>query len=1157
MNIVPTIINGRYAILPNARNGRFADIYRASDLQCDAKVVAIKLFRNGMPDDALIRESFERESQRLIELRHENIVSMFDYGIETETARPYLALEWAGDPIELWWKQNRPGRVAWDDFYSEIGKPLLNALAFAHSRETVHRELKPADILRGKNGEIRLADFGVAKFPEFFDAELDIDSFLKDKEPFAPVDGYEPSFSYATDIFGFGAIALYFMGGLNIRTWDQLYKALQLSTAPKEIRDILEECLAHVAAERPLNALVLQSRLRNADVPVDRPAQKSHCYFNLTNKAFENLRLVYGSSLSLAEVGKCIETDFSEVFAIERATERDAGGPVTIIPHHKYMFYGETLSLIVAADVETKSKLLIIGGRREASFDRLEQLRAKSYQAPLHLRIGEWANHTQGEEFIKYLEEALDDQANKFLEEKLKNAAEEFFWTWKGVLDLRLDHCRNGRFYDYNGYEIDGDRVVFQVEGNPDGTEIEEIWKIADSKISGLVESVGENSLAMVMLGEEPENLRKSGRLHIDASATEKQLRKQQQALDAIRYPKSENTERLRNVILHPADSRTDPHLMLAPEWFNSQIDDNKKDTIVKALAAKDFFVVEGPPGTGKTTFIAELILQHLRQWPDKRILVTSQTHIAVDNAIERVAQIHPDLKIVRIGYIETKVSENAHAYLLQKRVQEWSERVREQAADFLKIQAKSEGIDITKIQVGLDISVLLANQKQLADTKAYEDEASVYIADLELKLSAVDKTGVAVIQGEKADMMRTELQLLETELEEIRKSRQERSKTLRDKKEQFKKSHHEWAELADASPDELMTWQKEMIGDTDKEDKFRRLFELSSEWIQRFFLKEDCQEAILADSDVVAGTCIGVESSLSDEDLFGLCILDEASKATMTEALVPLRRSEKWILVGDRLQLSPFVEAAFQARKNFSDTDIKEEIFRQTLLDRLLENNLPQACNSILTRQHRMLAPIGDLVSSVFYENRLESVRNERELDLSIALSHSVMWFTTSRVDNRREHQSGTSLINALETQWIAKLLERIDFLCGTTKKIRKTPEVAVLTGYAAQRNHISARVDTLGLKNLHIECHTVDAYQGREADIVIFSVTSSHSSGRPGFLSDKRRINVALSRAREYLLIVGDGDFCANLASAPSLGQVFTYIEEHSDTCSIQEVE
>ena len=249
----PKIVNDRYALVGKPADGRFAEIFKATDLQNDAKIVAIKLFRKGMPDDAVIREAFERESQRLIDLRNENIVSMLDYGIDSASGRPFLAMEWAGEPVVNWWKENRPGKVSWEIFYQEVGKPLLSALAFAHSRETVHRELKPSDILRDQDGKIRLTDFGVAKFPEFFDSELDIESFLKGKEPFSPINGYDADYSYATDIFSYGAIALYFMDGLKIHTWNELYKSLQLSTITRDIRVILEECLAKEAAERPIN----------------------------------------------------------------------------------------------------------------------------------------------------------------------------------------------------------------------------------------------------------------------------------------------------------------------------------------------------------------------------------------------------------------------------------------------------------------------------------------------------------------------------------------------------------------------------------------------------------------------------------------------------------------------------------------------------------------------------------------------------------------------------------------------------------------------------------------------------------------------------------------------------------------------------------------
>ncbi|MBU3665993.1 MAG: hypothetical protein FGM15_08995 [Chthoniobacterales bacterium] len=1154
---MPTIINDRYALMANPRAGRFADIHRASDLQGDGRVVAVKFFRNGMPDDALIRESFDRESRRLVELMHENIVKMLDYGIDKESGRPFLVLEWAGDPIGDWWKKNRPGRVKWDDFYAEIGRPLLEALAFAHSRETVHRELKPSDILRDDNGRIRLADFGIAKFPEFFDTELDIDAFLKDKQPFAPIDGYDANFSYATDVFAFGAIAIAFMDGLKVETWDQLYSALKLCTAPANVRDVIEECLAKHANERPGSALVLQSKLRNALADAQKQQPKKTCHFILTKKAEADLRAIFGERLSAAQVCERLERDFTEITCIEKMKEdaRRDGAPRGRTPH-RYRFYGETLTLMVVADDETRAKLLVLACYRDSSFDQLEQSRNKAWSAPFQLQAGEWANRSAGKSFIEALEEALDDHERRIASDRLGKKAEEFFWTWKKVLDLRLDHSRKGRTYHYSGYELDGDRITFQLEENPDGNEIEEIWKVVGSKVSGLVESVGERSLTLLPLGEDytaPKN--KKGRLTIDAGATERQIRKQQQALEAIRDPKAENASRLRALILNPAGCTAAAVPTQAPKWFNPQIDENKRETISKALAANDLFVVEGPPGTGKTTFIAELILQHLKKWPEKRILVTSQTHLAVDNAIERVAQLRPDLKIVRIGYAEKKVSETAQGYLLQKRVEEWSKRVREQAASFLKETAKSEGVDIAKIQLWLGLSLLLADRKSLKQVQEAEDALTEHAGVLRYELDDADENGVPRCQGEAADEKRAELQQVEMDLEERRKMRQERSKIMRSNKEKFIKMHPDWAELAELPDAELAVWQKDLSGEDERTAKFRRLFELSSEWIQRFFLKEDCQGAILADSDVVAGTCIGVESSLADEDEFGLCILDEASKATVTEALVPLKRCSKWILVGDRLQLSPFIDAQFRNRRFLEENEVSMDVFEQTLLERLLEHNIPEDCQSILTRQHRMMPAIGDLVSKVFYEGKLESVRTESSVDLSIAIPKPVTWFSTSGEDGRREQQSGTSVLNVLEARWIAKLLERIDFVCGNSKGVRSKPHVAVLSGYAAQRDHILGKLNSLRLNNLHLECHTVDNYQGREADIVIFSVTRSNNSGKPGFLTDKRRINVALSRARDYLLIVGDSAFCANLTAAPSFGKVLTHIAANPETCAIKE--
>ena len=107
------------------------------------------------------------ESQRLLDLNHDSIVPMIDFGFHGKDKRPYIILEWGGQPIEEWFATNAcPNN--WDDYYEQIGRDLLEGIAFAHSRNTVHREIKPSDFLRDNDGNIRLTDFGVSKFPSFF-----------------------------------------------------------------------------------------------------------------------------------------------------------------------------------------------------------------------------------------------------------------------------------------------------------------------------------------------------------------------------------------------------------------------------------------------------------------------------------------------------------------------------------------------------------------------------------------------------------------------------------------------------------------------------------------------------------------------------------------------------------------------------------------------------------------------------------------------------------------------------------------------------------------------------------------------------------------------------------------------------------------------------
>ena len=137
--------------------------------------------------------------------------------------------------------------------------------------------------------------------------------------------------------------------------------------------------------------------------------------------------------------------------------------------------------------------------------------------------------------------------------------------------------------------------------------------------------------------------------------------------------------------------------------------------------------------------------------------------------------------------------------------------------------------------------------------------------------------------------------------------------------------------------------------------------------------------------------------------------------------------------------------------------------------------------------------------------------------------------------------------------------LLSRLDFYIQGGRHKDKRVSVAVLTGYDPQRQRLETAVQTRGnqWKSFsEIFVNVVDAFQGREADVLVFSVTRSEVRGL-GFLKEMERINVALSRGRELLAIIGDHAFCQAVTGAKNpLRDVIDYIRRNPQTCVLEEV-
>jgi superfamily I DNA and/or RNA helicase len=261
-------------------------------------------------------------------------------------------------------------------------------------------------------------------------------------------------------------------------------------------------------------------------------------------------------------------------------------------------------------------------------------------------------------------------------------------------------------------------------------------------------------------------------------------------------------------------------------------------------------------------------------------------------------------------------------------------------------------------------------------------------------------------------------------------------------------------------------------------------------------------------------------------------------------------------VIVGDPRQLPPYVDEAIRNARLLEEYDLSPEDAKATLLDHLLER-IPEYARVPLRQQHRMVRPIGDLVSQCFYDGELVSVRTEIDPNLSKlhAIPTPVSWFSTSKSRARAETPSGSSFKNFVECKAIDTLLHRLEF---TAKKCRSSYSVAVLAGYAAQVEELRSRLARFRVnEHLMLEICSVDAFQGRDADIAVYSITRSNDEGEIGFLRERERLNVALSRGREALCIVGDHVFCEKVVGENPFSDVLRYMRQHPGECSITEVQ
>jgi len=533
----------------------------------------------------------------------------------------------------------------------------------------------------------------------------------------------------------------------------------------------------------------------------------------------------------------------------------------------------------------------------------------------------------------------------------------------------------------------------------------------------GVVSQLRRSTIQVALLQwPEPQSDRATFRL--DLAGDEIAHQREHAALLAADRAKGDRLAALRAVLLGEVAPRFQPVTLLTP--LDATINLAQQQAVAHALAAEDVAIIHGPPGTGKTTVVVELIRQAVQR--GEKILACAPSNLAVDNIFERLLAV-PELavgaNVVRIGH---------PARVLPA--------LRDQTLD-----------------------LLVENHPDMKLVRKLTKEAHA------LRAGAAKFTRAKPEPGARRDM------------------RQE-AKAL----------------LADA----------------------RRL---EAQLVERIF----------GAARVICATLGGLDERLLGDYRFDRCVIDEAAQSTEPGCWIPLRYSQRLILAGDHCQLPPTVISP-EASANGLGVSLMERLLQQ--------KDAPATLARQLEIQYRMHQQILEFSSQTFYGGTLVAYSNVathlltglpgvQESDLT---GTPVDFIDTAGADYQETVEpEGESRYNEDEARLVQHKIMQL------REAGLPLDHIAVISPYSAQVRLLRERLAPW--VNQGLEIGSIDGFQGRENEAVIISLVRSNGDGEIGFLADTRRMNVALTRARRKLIVIGDS---ATIGGHPFYSHLLDYFEK-----------
>lgn len=291
-------------------------------------------------------------------------------------------------------------------------------------------------------------------------------------------------------------------------------------------------------------------------------------------------------------------------------------------------------------------------------------------------------------------------------------------------------------------------------------------------------------------------------------------------------------------------------------------------------------------------------------------------------------------------------------------------------------------------------------------------------------------------------------------------------------------------------------------------------------------------RSSLFGEARVIASTLTGVANRVLEGEKYSTLFIDEAAQALEAACWIAIRKAGRVILAGDHCQLPPTVKSIMALKGGLG----------KTLMERIVENK-PETV-TLLKMQYRMNEQIMKFSSEWFYHGMVESaptVSHRGILDYDTPM----MWIDTAECDGKEEFVGENfGRINRAEAELTLQTLQQYLEKIGKQRILDESIDVGIISPYRAQvqllRKELRKREFFRPYRHL-LTVNTVDGFQGQERDIILISLVRSNDGGDIGFLRDLRRMNVAITRARMKLIILGSSE---TMTSHPFYKKLYEYV-------------